>query len=98
MKEHLDCGTHPECMDCAFNVFMQYITLCSEIYGELEGKESELKRAAQLFIDKCSLDDLGVVGDTWNRIRKDYGALPIRKRAGMRRGFDLVTVASMSRY
>lgn len=97
-EEHSDCGTHPECMGCALNVFMQYITLCSELYGRLEGHESELRRAAQLFIDKCYLDDLGVIGDAWNRIKKDFRMLPIKKRAGMRRGFDLLTVESLSRY
>ena len=92
-----ECGTKQKCYDCVLGMFLAYLEVCSALYTK-KISEEELSSIAQKFIDKCTTKELGDIGDFWVVMLEYIHEFPARERAGVRRGFDLLTVASMSRY
>jgi hypothetical protein len=94
------CGTDEKCNECPIGKITAYLTNCSCLYTNLKGDDSGFKFTAQCLVDISTTNDLAFFGENWFYF---YGELlrtkvSIKVRAGVRRGFDLLTVASMSRF
>ena len=84
-----------------------YIITCSSLYLQndpSEQKEMEIyiKNLAQSFIEECEPEYLEFLYSLWQRIFNNQTLQSIENKqkviAGLRRGYDFMVVASMSRY
>ena len=94
-----DCGTKAKCKDCSFIPFINLLYESSRLYTDLDGDESAVKYEAKRVVEMSSTQDLINYGKGWIPFYTEMSKNePIRVRAGYRRGWDILTVASMSRF
>ena len=76
-----------------------YLVSCHDLYLSPDAVDTLLAETAERLVQKMTVSQLAWIGDNWVDFYNDVGEmLPIRVRAGIRRGYHLLTVASMSRF
>lgn len=94
-----DCGTKPKCKDCSFVDFINLLYESSRLYTELDGDDSGIRAMAQQIVDMSTTEELIHYGEGWEPFYSEVSKHePIKVRAGYRRGWDLLVVASMSKF
>ena len=92
------CGTKRKCKSCTFHMFLSFMKFCSGLYCSDYVSEEEIVDASKVIMEHADMKDIDTISRAWGMLLENLDQIPIRKRAGMRRGFDILTVASMSRY
>jgi len=76
-----------------------FFYLCSKIYNEFEGDDLSVRYEARTIIAESNLDDFKEFIAIWEaRQEKFFPKISLKERAGLRRGFDILTVESLSQY
>lgn len=99
MDKHCKTNQCRQCPGCNVVLLGVYFEMCSKIYEEFNGNITSIQYEAKKIISQASLDDLEEFQKIWILTKDSYlPTIPIKERVSLRRGFDILTVESLSTY